>query len=189
MNGKKSSKYADAESLREVPRKARFRCPRTRMVLLPGVMVGLLVCLIAMKPASAESPMEQPDKREELNRQANELRSMSAAEARERIKSMNLSQAMSIYDLLVQDAQQRGVGPQVFYAAEQIQLLKATADSQKRLESLIWVIVLTLILFSGYLTYVLVDQRRLYKRMEELRSSAARSGNGPSAPADVYRGE
>lgn len=158
-----------------------------------AVLGGLLI-FGAGHPAMAEAPSgapgERSERREELVRQAEDLMSMPATQAREKIKSMNLSQAMSIYDLMVQEAQKKGVGPQVFYAAEQIQLLKATADSQKRLESLIWVIVLTLVLFAGYLTYVLLDQRRLYRRMQELRSSP-RTGADRTASevSEIYRGE
>lgn len=149
-------------------------------------------------PGTALSPglgAESPEgKREALERKASELLSMNPAMARQRIGEMNLQDALSVYDLLLRDAREKGVGPQVFYVVEQIQLLKATEASQKRLESLIWVLALTLLLFSVYLAYVLIDQRRIYNKMLALRKG---SSGGPmpgnrdqrNPEPEVYRGE
>lgn len=135
---------------------------------------------------AAEVPDSREARKAELEQTAREIAEASPARAKERIRGMDLSTAMAVYDLLVRQAGEKGVEPQVFYAAEQIQLLKATEDSQKRLESLIWVIALTLVLFAGYLTYVLFDQRRIYRKLSAMDKKVP---NAAVAEGEVYRGE
>ena len=120
-----------------------------------------------------------------IERKATELESLNPAEARQLIQAMSLSEALSVYDVLLSRARAKGVGPQVFYVAEQIQMIKATEAAHRQLVSLYWVIALTLLLFAAYLTYVLVDQRRIYRKISDK--------NGVASPVTKtvvpYRGE
>lgn len=160
---------------------------RNAVLKFPGMILIGLALLFALAPEARAEGAEA--KKESLEKQASELLSMNPAMARQRIGEMNLQDALSVYDLLLRDAREKGVGPQVFYVVEQIQLLKATEASQKRLESLIWVLVLTLVLFSAYLAYVLIDQRRIYNKMLTLREDKGTKTDHSHTESKVYRGE
>ena len=133
-------------------------------------------------------PADEPkntSEREKFEAKADEIQMMNPRMAREAIRALDESTALSIYDIMVARAGEKGVGPQTFYLAEHIQLLRATEASQKRLESLIWVLGLTLLLFAGYLTYVLIDQRRIYGKLQALQNSSPVR----EAERTVYTGE
>jgi hypothetical protein len=154
-------------------------------VALVLTLFGIILWGMGPDPLAAEEPGSS-NARMELERRANEIQNMNPRMAKEAIRSLNESEAIGVYDLMVSQAASKGVGPQVFYLAEHIQLLRATQASQKRLESLIWVLALTLILFSGYLTYVLIDQRRIYRKLLALKETRK---SGSNEPREVYTGE
>ncbi|MEQ8350091.1 MAG: hypothetical protein RH862_01315 [Leptospiraceae bacterium] len=163
------------------------RIKTKRATFIQFVAATSLALGILLVPGTKYSEQPVPGERVRLEARADELQSLDPRQAKEFIRGLPERDAIGIYDLLVSEASDRGIGPQVFYLAEHIQTLRATEAAQKRLESLIWVLGLTLLLFAGYLTYVLIDQRRIYRKMLALKE--ARNSHSSRVQSDVYTGE
>ena len=61
--------------------------------------------------------------------------------------------------------------------------LEATKLAQKRLNNLLWVIGLSLLLFSSFLFYLWWDQKKCWQRLEKAEKVK------PSKPKEVYKGD
>ncbi len=73
----------------------------------------------------------------------------------------------------------------VYYLVQHLETLKATDLAQRRLNNLLLVLGLTLLLFTAFLGYVILDQRRTMIRLKQMLGNRA----SESPAGDVYRGE
>lgn len=55
-----------------------------------------------------------------------------------------------------------------FFLVEHLTTIKAIEEEQSRLKGLLWVYVLGLVLFSGFVLYVLFRQRKLISELNEI---------------------
>ena len=75
----------------------------------------------------------------------------------------------------------------VYLILRHLEELRATALAQKRLNNLLWVIALCFSLFSSFLFYVYISQRRALREVEAITKKQKAARAVPASP--VYRGE
>lgn len=73
----------------------------------------------------------------------------------------------------------------VYLILRHLESLKATALSQKRLNNLLWVIAISLFLFSSFLFYIYLNQRSVLKHLEKEGQKEKKE----QVPKTIYRGE
>ena len=119
--------------------------------------------------------------------EAKELLAMEPLQAKEKIESFTAEHAR---DLI---SQVRHIGREkykdvdhLYLLLEHLSTLQATELAQKRLNNLLLVLGLTLALFTMFLIYVIVDQRRT---LQKLRTVAGEAGAHQPDKPQVYRGE
>lgn len=87
----------------------------------------------------------------------------------------------------------RPENPQIdrlYIVLRHLESLRATELAQRRLNNLLLVLGLTLVLFTAFLVYVMLDQRRSIRTLQSLLQTDARNRSGAAADdTPVYRGE
>lgn len=151
-------------------------------LLAPGLFA---LCLLALAPANAQTG-DGPDLSV-----ARELLAMPARDAAEKIKTFSAKEAEILNTQIL--ALVRKGNPdidRVYALIRHLETLRADAQAQNRLNTLLYVLGLTLVLFTAFLIFVIIDQRRSLIGMQKLISNggAARSQASGSS-TEIYRGE
>lgn len=120
---------------------------------------------------------------------ARELLAMPVADANEAIKKYNAKEAEILNTQLLALLRPRNPDvDRVYGMIKHLETLRADAQAQNRLNTLLYVMGLTLILFTGFLTFVMIDQRRSMRALQKLLGPGAESGPDNSSH-NVYRGD
>jgi|GEM_PF-2316267 len=132
----------------------------------------------------------QPSLQEEAKRledQADSLLALSPAAQKEQILKMSASEAEALMSTLSRRtlAKNPEAAP-VFYLYEHLASLDAIELAQKRLDRLLAVFVVTLLLFVGYLLFLLIQQNKIVRT---LRSRQPAGEERAAEQVKVYRGE
>ncbi len=121
------------------------------------------------------------------------LLAMPARDAAEEIKKFSAKEAEILNTQIL--ALVRKSNPdvdRVYALVRHLESLRADAQSQNRLNTLLYVLGLTLVLFTAFLIFVIIDQRRsligLQKLLAGAAAKSAESGAADSS-TEIYRGE
>ncbi len=171
--------------------RARERVRAWRDSLRAPLAVLLLCCAIFAQPDVLRAqPAAAPDAAGAVDlSRARRLLAMEGLAAKEEIQHLNEDEAREVLSQIMFLA--RPGNPdldRVYLLARHLEEIQATALAQRRLDSLLWVVGLTLLLFVLFLTYVLFDQRRAMRELRELLAEA-RDQAPQARPVNVYRGE
>ncbi len=141
--------------------------------------------LLFTAPGAAQSPtIPEPD----LSA-ARALLNMSPADANEAIKKYNAKEAEVLNTQLLSLLRPRNPDvDRVYGLIRHLETLRADAQAQNRLNTLLYVLGLTLLLFTGFLIYVIMDQRNSLRALQKLLGTGAGSKASDSSQ-DIYRGE
>ena len=144
------------------------------------------ICMLLMLAASALWA-QGPDLSE-----ARALLAMPDREALEKIKTYNADEAeILITQVLSLTRPNNPNVDRVYHLVRHLEILRADAHAQNRLDTLLVVLGITFALFTVFLIFVLLDQRRSIQALQKLlgeRQNFA-SNSAASDPNAVYRGE
>lgn len=119
---------------------------------------------------------------------ARELLAMEGLAAKEAIKDLSEAEARELVTQVLYLAREKNPDiDRVYLLVQHLEAIRATELAQRRLNSLLWVLGLTLALFGVFLIYVLFDQRRTLREVRALIDADSAAPQSPAAP--VYRGE
>ena len=162
---------------RPIPTKNLCRPHRaTRAVLA----IGLLVFFTGVDRLAAQ----QPDLRA-----ARDLLALPDREALEAVKKYNADEAEILTTQLL--SLTRPANPdidRVYTLVRHLETLRADAHAQNRLNPLLYVLALTLILFTAFLIYVIIDQRASLRALQKLLAGAPEKSPDNSSHS-VYQGD
>ncbi|MCR9143600.1 MAG: hypothetical protein NXI24_15235 [bacterium] len=117
------------------------------------------------------------------------LLNMPVEEANEAIKKFNAKEAEILNTQLLALIRPRNPDvDRVYGLIRHLESLRADAQAQNRLDTLLYVLALTLLLFTGFLIYVIIDQRRSLRELQKLLTPGSASTQDNSSQ-NVYRGE
>jgi hypothetical protein len=185
MNLKKLNPANTTPASRSVP-----RTPRTRggVAALRSLLCVGFAALSLLSSAAGAQDGSPTTARPDLSA-ARALLQMPVNQANEAIKKYNAKEAEILNTQLL--SLLRPGNPdvdRVYGLIRHLETLRADAQAQNRLNTLLYVLGLTLLLFSGFLIYVIVDQRRSLIALQKLLASGAESKPDHSSQT-VYRGE
>lgn len=141
--------------------------------------ICLLFILSPFQPSAAEDRLEP----------ARQFLKLEPVAAKKQIETMSPTEASGlISQIRFLKKQTHPDLDHLYYLLEHLQTLKATALAQKRLNNLLWVLGLTLALFSIFFIYIIWDQRGAIAKLEALSSSIEEKTPTKKAP-EIYRGE
>ena len=157
------------------------------VILFGGALFMAPGSLVAQPAPYGETakPAAGPD----LSR-ARELLAMEGLAARAAIEQLSEQEAKELVTQVLYVA--RPGNPDLdraFLLVQHLEAIRATALAQRRLNSLLWVVGLTLGLFTLFLIYVLFDQRRALRDMRAMMDSESGGSVDDIPPNLVYRGE
>jgi len=120
----------------------------------------------------------EPISKEILENKIEELKKLDPATRKEKIELLDYETSASILSYLrykyIKENPRMEI---VFSMYDHISNLNAIELSQKRLNRLLIVIVFILLLFSVYLTYILISQNKIIKELKEFKISNTKSSN------------
>lgn len=121
------------------------------------------------------------------------LLTMPAREAAEEIKKFSAKEAEILNTQILALVRESNPDVDRVYAlVRHLESLRADAQAQNRLNTLLYVLGLTLVLFTAFLIFVIVDQRRsligMQKLLADTTAKSELSGASDSSTG-VYRGE
>lgn len=125
--------------------------------------------------------------KEELELKLNELTKLSLQERKEKIELLDLETANSLLSYIRYKYIKDNVEMEIIFSLyDQLANIKAIDFAQKRLNRLLIVIIITLLLFSFYLTYILVSQNKIIKELNEYKNIDLKKTTTKKA---IYTGE
>ena len=149
------------------------------------------------KPQDHEQRQEiRPSKIQDLDR---DDRNINIKESRKLLalppqKAITAIKKMSVSEAVVRISQIRHLvrkdNPdidRIYLILRHLEELRAADLAQKRLNNLLWVIALCFLLFSSFLFYIYIDQKRSLRDIESISKKPKRKGTAPVPP--VYHGE
>ena len=77
----------------------------------------------------------------------------------------------------------------LYFLVRHLESLSATDLAQRRLNNLLWVIAFSLLLFSVFLFYIYMNQRRALEDMKAVLAEKKKERQKKSAQEPIYRGE
>ncbi|GIX41462.1 MAG: hypothetical protein KatS3mg129_1195 [Leptospiraceae bacterium] len=125
--------------------------------------VFLILFLCILTPIISE-----PLSKDFIEKKLEELKQLNPAQRKEKTELLDYETTASIlsyirYKYIKNDPEMEII----FSLYDHLANLNAIKLSQKRLNRLLFVIIFTLILFSSYLTYILINQNKIIKELKE----------------------
>jgi len=148
-----------------------------------AALVGCLLILVC-QPLRAAEDLVMGDELEK----ARAILAMESREAKELIATLNLKEAQALSSQMSYLMQQKDPSfNRALYIIQHIETLQATALAQKRLNNLLTVLGVVLGLLTLFFIYTLIEQRRLFGRLQTLVSDS--NLQVADKTGEVYRGE
>ncbi len=147
----------------------------------------LLVIVILQATLALPILAQNTDAREAALEEARKVLAMDGDAAKDYIATLNAEEAKNLLSTVLNVTENRNPDiRRAAYVIEHLETLRADAQAQERLQALLAVLIITAGLFTAFLIFVLLDQRRTLKSLQRLLSAQTNGGSdGPS----VYRGE
>jgi len=169
---------------------------RTVAVYRAKIVIQFVVCFVFALSFSAVSGqpvsnIEDLQKQAaQIEEQVNQMLSLDQTEQKEYVKRLSAADATAMLNAISRRATEKDAGlSPVFYLYEHLSQLKATDLAEKRLHRLMIVIIVTLILFVGYLSFLLWQQNRMIKMLLSANDQPNRPGPHTAKKSEIYRGE
>ncbi|MBW7859442.1 MAG: hypothetical protein H3C43_14395 [Leptonema sp. (in: Bacteria)] len=155
-----------------------------------------LFCILVLAGASVKA---QPiDRQQSLleeaklyDAKADELMKLNFTEQKEAISAMPINEAIAIKDAAVRRLTKSNIEANtVFYLYDHLAALQANDLAEKRLERLMAVFIITLLLFGGYLIYLMISQNRAVRQLmlNQSQNQEVKKQVEKGQPV-IYRGE
>ncbi len=151
-----------------------------------GARTYLLALALFCFSATHQRTVAEPAELQTLRADAVRYLELDPKAAREHAGRLSAVQAAALLSQVQLLARTRNPDiDRLSYLVRQLEEQRATEVAQRRLDNLLLVIGLSLVLFTGFLVYVLLQQRRdLARAAQLLARHTPNAGSGP-----VYRGE
>lgn len=154
----------------------------------------LIIAFLAVTSVWSQTVNQQQSLLEEAkvyDLKVSELLKLNATEQKAKINAMPINEAIALKDAAVRRlTKSNPEANTVFYLYEHLAAMQANDLAEKRLERLMAVFVITLLLFSGYLVYLLVTQNRAIRQLKQMEGHLPVATNqARTEPSTVYRGE
>lgn len=118
---------------------------------------------------------------------ASRLLKMTPEEAKKQIEKMSVKEtAVMITQIRFITRKHNRDMDRVYYLLKHLESIKANALAQKRLNNLLWVLAISVGLFSAFLIYIILDQKKAIGSLQKLLSG---SEENVSRANTVYRGD
>lgn len=163
--------------------------PASKIEISKSILIALLVILCAFIAPGIQSLAAQTTETTEVDlSHAREILQMSKNDAKAEIAKLNAEEAAALASQILKVGRDKNPDiDHLYYVVAQLNQIEATEKAQRRLNYLLWVILLLMTLFCAFVIYVIIDQRMTLKKMRSLLDDLP----DPSAKAnpEVYRGD
>ncbi|MCB1307651.1 MAG: hypothetical protein KDK30_05715 [Leptospiraceae bacterium] len=154
-----------------------------------SILIALLVILCAFFAPGVQSLTAQTTETTEVDlSHAREILQMSKNDAKAEIAKLNAEEAAALASQILKVARDRNPDiDHLYYVVAQLNQIEATEKAQRRLNYLLWVILLLMTLFCAFVIYVIIDQRITLKKMRGLLDDLPDTSSKTNP--EVYRGD
>lgn len=154
----------------------------------------LIIAFLAVTSVWSQTINQQQSLLEEAKTydlKVGELLKLNATEQKTKINAMPINEAIALKDAALRRlTKSNSEANTVFYLYEHLAAIQANNLAEKRLERLMAVLVITLLLFGGYLVYLLLAQNRTIRQLKQIESQLPLATNQVKKEQSiVYRGE